>query len=107
MAARPTLANTARRRDAHIASSSADAVSIIITSDGMATRRSDIRNVLRPCTVPVMPSSANVVSNTGILASQGEMYPKTRAHTAAGIISWVRGTTTTLEGNPMVVARWK
>jgi hypothetical protein len=112
MAASPAIARAGRRRAAHIASTSAAAASAMTSTDGMATRRSASRRAPTlsepsPRTVPVIPSSANVVRSTGTLASQGETYARASAATAAGIISWVKGTTIRLEGNPMVVARWK
>jgi hypothetical protein len=107
MAESPAIARTGRRRAVHIASNSAAAASIITRTDGMATRRSAILRAPSPCTVPVIPWRANVARSTGTLASHGERDPKAKPATAAGIISCVKGTTMKLEGNPIVVARWK
>ena len=107
MAVSPSHVRSGRRCADHMASTSAMVASVIMTSDGMGTRRSDTRRAPKPWTVPVMPSIANVVRSTGTLASQGEMNPKESAATAAGIINRTKGTTMMFEGNPMVVARWK
>ncbi len=103
------LRTSGRRRADHMARTSAAAASAITTIDGMATRKSRrTRRAPSPRTVPVMPSRANVVRSTGTLASHGERWiPERARRAAAGIINCVRGTTIRLEGNPMVVARWK
>ena len=80
MAASPANAREGRRRTIHIDSSSADAASAIMRTDGIATRRSARRKApslrgLSPRTVPVIPWRANVVRSPGTLASHGEMYP--------------------------------
>jgi len=76
MAVSPAQVRSGRRRAAHMASTSAAAASVIMASDGMGTRRSDTRRAPRPRTVPVMPSTQTWLGAQGLLASQGEIYPK-------------------------------
>src|SRR6202008_1754960 len=87
MATRPAMEADIHRRAKMIASTSAEAAAMIMTVDGVGTRRSARLNPPNPRTVPVIARTAIVVSSAGIRASQGETYPKARAATAAGIIS--------------------
>ena len=104
-AIRPVTASHAGLRTNIMTRANTRTVTAIMAIDGVATRKSARRKPPKPCTVPVIACSAKALSSAGSFARTGDTYPTATVKTAAGIRSWVSGTTATLAGSPIVVAR--